>query len=341
MRLTYRSAGVDLNAADEAVKRVRQHARTTFTEGVITDIGAFGGLFALGKYQEPVLVSSVDGVGTKLKIAFALDKHDTVGQDLVNHCVNDILACGAQPLFFLDYFATGTLNPGQLDQVAKGLAVACREAGCALIGGETAEMPGFYSPGEYDIAGSIVGVVERSHIIDGSGIAPGDAVLGLPSSGLHTNGYSLVRRVFGLYGPDARDKLDRYYVELGRTLGEELLEPHRCYLNSLRPLLPLLKGLAHITGGGLPGNVVRILPSDVRIRFHTSRWKIPPIFHLIQHEGQVEEAEMFRVFNMGIGIVLVCAAQDMAEIQRALPEARSIGEVLSRQDADPVVIEVE
>ncbi len=341
MRLNYRVAGVDLDAADEAVRRVRQYARTTFTEGVVTDIGAFGGLFALGRYREPVLASSADGVGTKLKIAFALDKHDTVGQDLVNHCVNDILACGAKPLFFLDYFSTGKLNPSHLAEVAKGLAVACRENGCALIGGETAEMPGLYAPGEYDLAGFIVGVVERPGIIDGSRILPGDAVFGLPSNGLHTNGYSLVRRVFGLDEPDARQKLEQHYAELGRTLGEELLEPHRCYLPALRPLLPRIKGLAHITGGGLPGNVVRILPADAQARFRAAKWTVPPVFRLIQRQGAVEEAEMFRVFNMGIGMVMVCSAEDAAGLQAALPQARRIGEILPRSGGDPVVIEVE
>ncbi len=339
MHQTYRSAGVDLEAADEAVRRLRQHARSTFTPGVVTDIGAFGGLFALGKYQEPVLVSSADGVGTKLKLAFALDKHDTVGQDLVNHCVNDILACGAEPLFFLDYFSTGKLNPAHLEEVVKGLALACRQTGCALIGGETAEMPGLYAPGEYDLAGFIVGVVERPQIIDGSHIREGDVLLALPSSGLHTNGYSLVRRVFDLDGADARSHLERYCPELGCSLGEALLEPHRCYLPVLRPHLSQIKGLAHITGGGLPGNVVRILPDGMQARFRAGAWQVPAIFRLIQQAGNIEDAEMYRVFNMGIGMVIVCSPEAAIGILEGLPTAWQVGEIVPQRDGAAVVIE--
>ncbi|MDP2952104.1 MAG: phosphoribosylformylglycinamidine cyclo-ligase, partial [Chloroflexota bacterium] len=238
MEWSYAATGVDIDAASQAVKLIRQHARTTFRPEVLSDIGLFGALFQLRNYRNPVLASSTDGVGTKLKIAVALGKHDTVGRDLVNHCVNDILTLGAEPLFFLDYLAVGKLDPLQVEEIAKGLAQACRETGCAFIGGETAQMPDFYAAGEYDLAGFIVGMVERDRIIDGRSIEVGDMLLGLPSSGLHTNGYTLVRRLFGITTQDPTP-LRTFYPELGRTLGEELLEPHRCYYPLLKPVLPL------------------------------------------------------------------------------------------------------
>ncbi len=322
---------------------MKQYARSTFRPEVLTDIGTFGALFALGKYTAPVLVSSADGVGTKLKIAFAADRHDTVGQDLVNHCINDILTCGARPLFFLDYFATGKLKPEVAANVVKGLAQACQASNCALIGGETAEMPGFYAEGEYDIAGFIVGVVERGAIIDGKGIQAGDVALGLPSSGLHTNGYSLVRKVFGLgqgvSATDSRRVLNTHYPELGRPLVDELLEPHRCYLRPVEKVTGVVKGLAHITGGGLIENVPRMLPAGLAVRFDRGSWPVPPIFGIIQRIGNVDDAEMHRAFNMGVGMVLICAVEHVQRVQEQIPEARVIGEVVVQSSTERVRIE--
>ena len=280
-----------------------------------------------------MLVSSVDGVGTKLKIASALGRHDTIGIDLVNHCVNDILAGGAEPLFFLDYIAMGKLVPEQLEAVAQGLAQACREAGCALIGGETAEMPGLYHGDDYDLAGFIVGVVEKEKMILGKAITAGDTIIGLPSSGLHTNGYSLVRNIF------SADQLKKHYPELGRTLGEELLEPHRCYFHQLKPMLPLIKGMAHITGGGLVDNVPRVLPRELTAKFESRTWTVPPIFQLIQRQGNVDRQEMYHVFNMGIGMVLICSPDNVSQLTRALPEAKVIGEVVKQAEKARVIIE--
>ena len=298
-------------------------------------MGFFGGLFEFKGYQQPVLVSSADGVGTKLKIAVALGKHDTIGIDLVNHCVNDILACGAEPLFFLDYIAMGKLVPEQVDAIAQGLAHACREAGCALIGGETAEMPGLYAGEDYDLVGFIIGVVEKEKLITGKAIAAGDAIIGLPSSGLHTNGYSLVRQIFGA----TQFALHTSYPELGRTLGEELLEPHHCYYRQLKPLLPLVKGMAHITGGGLMDNVPRVLPQGLAAQFHSRKWTIPPVFQLIQQQGKVDRQEMYRVFNMGIGMAVFCSPSDINRITQALPESKIIGEVVKQAGEARVVIE--
>ena len=300
----------------------------------MSGVGFFGGLFEFKGYKEPVLVSSTDSVGTKLKIANALAKHDTIGIDIVNHCINDILTCGAEPLFFLDYIGIGKLAPKKVEAIAKGLAQACREVGCALIGGETAEMPGIYTGEDYDLVGFIIGVVEKEKIIMGKTIAVGDTILGLPSSGLHTNGYSLVRKIFS----ETKPVLDTYYPELNRTLGEELLEPHRCYYNKLKPLLPIIKGMAHITGGGLVGNVPRILPQGVAVQLHSQTWTVPPIFQLIQQRGNVDQREMYRVFNMGIGMVLVCSTKDVNQITKALPETKVIGEVVKQAGKARVVI---
>ncbi len=279
-------------------------------------------------------MSSVDGVGTKLKIACALAKHNTIGIDIVNHCVNDILTCGAEPLFFLDYIAMGKLVPEQVEAIAQGLAQACREVGCALIGGETAEMPGLYTGEDYDLVGFIIGVVEKEKIIMGKNILVGDAIIGLPSSGLHTNGYSLVRQIFGVSQP----VLHTYYPELGRTLGEELLEPHCCYYHQLKPLLAFIKGMAHITGGGLIDNVPRILPKGMAAEFHSQAWTIPPIFQLIQQRGNVDQNEMYRVFNMGIGMVLICSPDNADQLTKALPEAKVIGGVVKQVGEARVVI---
>jgi phosphoribosylformylglycinamidine cyclo-ligase len=333
---TYRDAGVDIDAADRIVKIARKQAHATFTPEVIGDLGFFSGLFELKGYKEPVIVSSTDGVGTKLKIACAVDKHDTIGMDLVNHCVNDILTCGATPLFFQDYVAMAKLIPKTLKSIIEGMAHALSEVGCALIGGETAEMPGLYPEGEYDLVGFIVGVVEKRSIIDGSSIKAGDPIIGLPSSGLHTNGYSLVRKIFQI--DEKLSYLNQFFPELSRTLGEELLEPHRCYYPALKPLLPQIKGLAHITGGGVPGNLPRILPNGLAARIERGAWEVPPIFRLIKQQGNIVEQEMFRVFNMGIGMVVVTAPGDAAMLIEEIPGARLIGEVIQQKEGKRVVI---
>jgi phosphoribosylformylglycinamidine cyclo-ligase len=320
---TYAAAGVDLDVAKRAKELIKAQARRTHRPEVLGGVGLFGGLFQLKGYKEPVLVSSVDGVGTKLKLATALGKFDTVGVDIVNHCVNDILTLGAEPLFFLDYIAMGKLVPEQVAAIVKGIADACSYVGCALIGGETAEMPGFYPEGDFDLVGFIVGAVERGNIIDGGRIEVGDVIIGLPSSGLHTNGYSLVRRIFGTE-PKA---LNAFYPELGRTLGEELLEPHRCYYRELKPLLPRLKGIAHITGGGLVDNLSRILPPGMALKIEKGSWGIPSIFNLIQKRGDVAEGEMFRVFNMGIGMALISSPADVSGLLISLEGAKVIGEI--------------
>jgi phosphoribosylformylglycinamidine cyclo-ligase len=311
----YRQAGVDIDAGNETVRRIKSIAQGTFTPGVLSDIGSFGGLFRLGRehYLDPVLASSADGVGTKLKIAFATGRHDTVGADLVNHCVNDILVQGAEPLFFLDYLATGRLSPAVVEQVIAGVARGCRENGCALIGGETAEMPGFYADGEYDIAGFIVGVVERSKIVDGRTIQPGDVLIGLPSAGLHTNGYSLARHVlFDVAGLEP----DSFVTELGATVGEALLAPHRSYLRSIGPLLRagLVRGMAHITGGGMTDNLPRVLPAGCAAHINRGAWMVPPIFRFLQEQGNIATDEMFRAFNMGVGLIVACRETDASAV---------------------------
>ncbi len=328
----YARAGVDIDAAGDAVGRMKAHIKATLTPGVLTETGSFGGMFALsalGPLTDPVLVSSIDGVGTKLKIAFATGRHGTIGKDLVSHCVNDILVQGARPLFFLDYFGTGRLEPGVAAEVVRGLADGCREAGCALIGGETAEMPGLYAPGEYDLAGCIVGWVERSKIVDGSSIKPGDVVIGLASDGLHTNGYSLARQALL---EDARMTLDSAVPQLGSaTLGEALLWPHRCYAPPMLPLLDLsptpIKAMAHLTGGGFLDNIPRVLPAGVGVQINRAAWTVPPLFRLIQDAGGVSETEMFRVFNMGIGFILIVAPEAAEDV---LARLRASGETAYR-----------
>ena len=325
----YKSAGVDIDAGNEVVRRIRSLARGTFTAGVLSDLGSFGGLFSLGAatVADPVLVASADGVGTKLRVAFLSGVHDTIGADLVNHCVNDILVQGAEPLFFLDYLATGRLDPDVAVRIVEGLARACRENGCALLGGETAEMPGFYKDGEYDVAGFIVGVVDRPKIVDGRRIEPGDVLIGLRSSGLHTNGYSLARRiVFDTLHLGVSDRV----AELGATVGEALLAPHRSYLPVVRPLLGtgLLKGMAHITGGGITENLPRVLPEGCAARVRQGSWEVPPLFTWLQRSGGVPDDDMRRTFNMGIGLILVVSAGDADGV---LARLRSAGE-------SPVVI---
>jgi phosphoribosylformylglycinamidine cyclo-ligase len=331
----YTLAGVDTNLADKVKEFIAQQARTTFHPQVIGS-GFFGGMFQLQGYHQPVLVSSTDGVGTKLRIASLSAKHNTVGMDIVNHCVNDIFCCGAEPLFFLDYIAMGKLQPEQIEATISGIVQACQEVGCSLIGGETAEMPGIYSQENYDLVGFIVGVVEKENIIDGSSIVPDDLIIGLPSSGLHTNGYSLVRKVFNI---DANPScLHEFYPELGKSLGEELLQVHRCYYPQLKPLLPLMKGIAHITGGGFLGNIPRILPEGVTANIKKHSWDIPPIFALIQKQGSVEEAEMYQVFNMGIGMTIICSPRNVAKIVSILPQAKVIGEIIKKEGKESVII---
>ena len=332
----YALAGVDIHLADKVKQTVARQAQTTFRPEVLGS-GFFGSMFQLKGYDEPVLVSSTDGVGTKLKIASLMGKNDTVGMDIVNHCVNDILCCGAEPLFFLDYIAVSKLVPEQIRDIISGIAQACREVGCSLIGGETAEMPSIYRQKSYDLVGFIVGVVEKRNIMDGAAIVPNDVILGLPSSGLHTNGYSLVRKVFGV---DANHScLNRFYPELGKSLGEELLHVHRCYYPQLKPALPLVKGIAHITGGGFMGNMPRILPKGLAAHLKKDSWDIPPVFKLIQENGDIEEAEMYRVFNMGIGLAIVCSAQQVAKIVSILPQAKAVGEIIEAVDKERVIID--
>ena len=332
----YALAGVDITTADTTKELIKQHVRSTFGPEVLNDIGLFGGMYEFKGYSNPVLVSSADGVGTKIKIATLLNKYDTVGIDLVNHCVNDILCCGASPLFFLDYIGMGKLVPEKAAQLAGGLAQACRNVGCALIGGETAEMPGVYRGDDYDLVGFIVGVVEKDRIINGSTITPGDVLLALSSNGLHTNGFSLVRKVFKIENEPYLLKV--FYPELGRNLSEELLEPHKCYYSQLKPVLPLVKGLAHITGGGLIGNLPRIFPEGIGALIEKNSWSIPPIFDLIKRRGDIEEAEMFRVFNMGIGMVIVCDSASVDRLTKTLPDALIIGKVIEASDGERLII---
>jgi phosphoribosylformylglycinamidine cyclo-ligase len=328
----YRQSGVDIDAGNEAVRRIKLLARQTYTPGVLSGVGSFGGLFGLdASVSDPVLVASADGVGTKLKVAFMAGVHDTIGEDLVNHCVNDILVQGARPLFFLDYLATGALAPEVVEQVVSGVARACVENSCALLGGETAEMPGFYAAGEYDVAGFIVGLVSRAAIVDGRDIVAGDQLIALPSSGLHTNGYSLARRIaFDVLRLDVGSQVS----ELGMTVGEALLRPHRSYLRVLTPLLHgrRIKGMAHITGGGITENLPRVLPEGLGFSLDRASWTVPPLFTWLQRGGSVPDAEMLRAFNMGVGMILVCSPADadsvIAELRAAGEPAWRLGEIV-------------
>jgi len=321
--MKYADAGVNIALADAAKQRIRHHASRTFTPGVLGGIGGFGALFALDtkKWKEPVLVSSADGVGTKLKIAMAAGVHSTVGGDLVNHCINDILVQGAEPLFFLDYLAMGQLDPNVVEQLIEGMSRACRKAGCALIGGETAEMPGFYPPGEYDLAGFIVGVVERKKILSGKNVKPGDALIALPSAGLHTNGYSLARK---LCFEIAKVKPDTYVAEIGNKIGAELLKPHLCYAPALKNIIERgwVSALAHITGGGIPGNLPRVLPSGVKAEIDLASWPVPSIFKYLAKIGKIETAELLQSFNLGVGMILMVPAQHVASVEADLKRRR-------------------
>jgi phosphoribosylformylglycinamidine cyclo-ligase len=326
--VSYSDAGVSIDNANIAVSKIREFAKSTFNERTLTEIGSFGGMFsgAFPGMAEPILVASADGVGTKLKLAFETGVHGTVGQDLVNHCVNDILVQGARPLFFLDYFATGKLSPEVTAAVVEGISIACRENSCVLLGGETAEMPGFYPEGEYDLAGFIVGVVDRPKVIDGKGIVPGDVVLGIPSTGLQTNGYSLARKLIfevGGYSVDSRIE------ELGGTVGEVLLSRHTSFLRPLESVLDngTIKGLAHITGGGFLENIPRILPEGVAVEISRGSWKELPVFGFIQRLGNVADSEMFRTFNMGIGMVVICSEKDKESLTESVEGLVEIGRV--------------
>lgn len=333
MSITYKKAGVDIDEADKFVNMISPIVKRTFRKEVLTEIGLFAGLFKFDvkKYKEPVLVSGTDGVGTKLKIAFEADKHDTVGIDLVAMCVNDILTVGAEPLFFLDYFATGKLNAAKATEVIKGIVQGCKEAGCALIGGETAELPGFYKKDEYDLAGFAVGVVDKDEIINGSEIKEGDAIIGAASSGLHSNGFSLVRKVLFDMG---KFKLEQYISELGCSLVEELLKPTQIYVSAYFALKDRIKikGMAHITGGGIPGNLSRIFPPNITAIINKNSWEIHPVFKLIQNIGKISNAEMFKVFNMGIGYIFIVENDQIKEalnlLYRKGYRAYLIGEII-------------
>jgi phosphoribosylformylglycinamidine cyclo-ligase len=325
----YKTSGVDIDAGNETVRRIKRLAKATFTPGVLSDIGSFGGLFKLdtAAWKEPVLVSSADGVGTKLKVACMANRHRTIGVDLVNHCVNDILVQGATPLFFLDYLATGRLSPDVAEQIVEGLAKACQDNGCALLGGETAEMPGFYNDGEYDVAGFIVGAVDRAQIIDGRSIAVGDKLIGLPSSGLHTNGYSLARKIAF---EELKLTIDSHVPELGETVGEALLRTHRSYLNVIRPLLGRgrIKGMAHITGGGITDNLPRVLPAGTAARVERTSWRVPAIFRWLGEGGRVPEYDLRRSLNMGIGLILVVSPGDVDAVRADLLKAGEANSVV-------------
>jgi len=321
--MKYADAGVNIAVADDAKQRIRHLASKTFSPAVLGGIGGFGALFALDskRWKEPVLVSSADGVGTKLKIAMAMGVHSTVGGDLVNHCVNDILVQGAEPLFFLDYLAMGKLEPNVVEQLVDGMSRACRKAGCALIGGETAEMPGFYPLGEYDLAGFIVGVVERKKILTGKSVKPGDTLLGLPAAGLHTNGYSLARKlVFEV----AKLKPETYVAEVGNKIGAELLKPHLCYAPAVKNLLAKgwVSAMAHITGGGIPGNLPRVLPSGVKAIIDLDAWPIPPVFKYLAKLGEIEADELLQSLNMGIGMIVIVPAEFVKDAEADLKRRR-------------------
>ncbi|MDI3518228.1 MAG: phosphoribosylformylglycinamidine cyclo-ligase [Caldanaerobacter sp.] len=319
--MKYKDAGVNIDEGNKFVKMIKPFAEKTIKEGVLEGIGGFAALYEIKNYKNPVLVSSTDGVGTKLKIAFMMDKHDTVGIDLVAMCVNDVIVVGAKPLFFLDYFATGKLESEKAIQVIKGIAEGCEIAGCALIGGETAELPGFYKEGEYDLAGFCVGIVEKEEIIDTSSMVIGDVVIGLSSSGLHSNGYSLVRKVFF---EKNNFSIEDYVPDIGKTLGEVLLTPTKIYVKSVEVLKGLkIKGMAHITGGGFIENIPRILRKGVSARIYKGSWEVPIIFDMIKRLGEIEEKEMYRTFNMGIGMVVII---DKEEVEKALKRLKEVGE---------------
>jgi phosphoribosylformylglycinamidine cyclo-ligase len=331
MSEAYKQAGVDIDAGNEAVERMKKHVKRTFRPEVLTDLGGFGALFGLdiNKYKKPILVSGTDGVGTKLKLAFAMDKHDTIGIDAVAMCVNDIVVQGAEPLFFLDYLACGKVVPERIEAIVKGIADGCQQSGCALIGGETAEMPGMYDEDEYDIAGFSVGVVDADNVIDGKDIAPGNVIIGMSSSGVHSNGFSLVRKVLL---EDAGLSLQDELAELGDSLGNVLLTPTRLYVKSCLNLMEKVKvnGFVHITGGGFYDNIPRILPEGTAAHIDYGTWTVPPVFQLVEEKGQVSKQDMFRTFNMGIGMIAIVREDDTAEALRILEDAGEQAQVIGR-----------
>ena len=332
----YRAAGVDREAAAAVKRRIAEYARLTHGPQVLGGVGGFAGCFALEGYRQPVLVATTDGVGTKARVAAALRRWEGLGVDLVNMNLGDLVTCGARPLFFLDLVSVPRIEPQMVEELVRGVVRACREAGCALLGGETAEMPDTYLPGGGELAGFLVGVVEREAMLDPAAVRAGDALLGVPSSGVHTNGFSLVRRALRL--DEEPRELARFYPELGATLGDALLTPHRAYWPLLEPVVPLVKAMAHITGGGLVENVPRALPEGLAARLRAEAWETPPIFHLVQRRGGISPEEMYRVFNMGVGMVLACAPERAAEVGRLLPEARVIGEVEPHRGGERVTI---
>ena len=334
---TYLAAGVDRDGLDTIKEKVGAFSRITHGPQVLSEIGGFAGMYRLEGYEQPVLVASTDGVGTKLKVGLMLGHFESLGIDLVNLNVNDAFTKGAKPLFFLDYISTGNLDAQRTEALVRGMAWACREVGCALIGGETAQVPGIYVGDSFDLAGFVVGVVERESVIDGASILEGDAVVGIPSSGLHTNGFGLVHQVFKT--DEDPSALYRRYPEMDHSLGEELLIPHRCYYPLLEPVLPLVKGMAHITGGGLVDNVPRMLPTDLAARLQAGSWDVLPIFDIIQREGNVDRDEMLHVFNMGLGMVLACSPEAVSDIQAAVPDARMVGKVERQTGEERVMIE--
>jgi phosphoribosylformylglycinamidine cyclo-ligase len=335
MKNAYAEAGVDISAKNLSNRLIGKLVSATHSSAVLSDVGFFNGMYEFKGYRQPVLVSSTDSVGTKIRIAIALDRYDTVGIDIVNHCVNDIFTCGASPIFFLDYIGIGKLIPERVASIVEGLARACREVDCVLIGGETAELGDVYSGNDFDLAGFVIGVVEKDEIIAGKSIAAGDVVLGLPSNGLHTNGYSLARKIFG----QTREALEKRFPELDKPIGEALLEPHICYYNQLKPLLPFIKGMAHITGGGLIDNVPRTIPAGLAVRFDSSRWSVPPVFPLIQRLGNVDRDEMYHVFNMGIGMVVVCAPENVSKFTNEISDIKIVGEVVKQTGDERVIID--
>ena len=333
---TYKAAGVNLDAARDVKRRIKDIVAPTHGSEVLDAVGAFGAMYQLSGYREPVLVSSADGVGTKLKLAALMSRFETIGQDLVSACINDVIVRGAKPLFFLDYIAVGKLVPAVVEEVISGMARACSDVGCALIGGETAQMPGIYSEGEFDLAGFAVGAVEKAKILGSSTVREGDVLIGIPSNGLHTNGYSLVRHALGL--DDDPSPLQEFHEDLGQTLGDALLEPHRSYYQTVSPLFPLVKAISHITGGGLIENMPRVLPEGLAAELDTAAWALPPIFAVFQEMSNVSRDEMYRVFNMGLGMVLVCERSEAAAIKALEPEARIVGEVVQASDERRVLL---
>ena len=333
---SYRWAGVDRDAAEDAKDRVRAVATRTHGPQVLGDMGGFGAMYELSGYRQPVLVSSTDGVGTKTKIAVALKRYEGLGEDVVNACVNDVIVSGAEPLYFLDYIAMGKLDPNVAEAVAQGMARACEASECALIGGETAEMPGMYSEEDFDLAGFAVGVVEKDDVLDGSSVGAGDVIIGIPSNGLHTNGFSLVRQVLEL----DRDTspLMEHHPELGTTLGEALLMPHPAYYPTVKAVEGRVKSIAHITGGGLPGNVPRALPEGLGARLDTASWPLPPIFSILQERSDVARDEMYEVFNMGLGLVLVCDPSEADQVTSLAPNALIVGEIVSAEGDQRVIL---